>query len=258
MAAFTTFEHDRSHGVNNTHTLRNAPALFNLAWHKNFNQDGGADDLQQLYQQHISSPTVLGENTANIVNKLKADAEYKRMFVSAFGNDNITADKMFNALSQYVISLVSANSKYDRVKKGEISFTAEERNGYAVFEAKCGSCHREPLFTDLSFRNNGLEPDISINDLGRSKITGQDSDRLKFRVPSLRNLELTSYYGHDGRYSIFRMMIQHYRFGVTQSASLDALLTNGIQMTNSEENNLVAFLRTLTDSAFVNNPRFRQ
>jgi len=257
VAAFTTLEHDRSHGTNNTHTLRNAPGLFNLAWHTSFMQDGSAENLYEVYRQHISSPTELGETTNRIINKIKNNEQYKTMFKAAFRSDDITAEKIFNALSQYTISLVSANSKYDKVKRGEAGFTTQEQNGYTVFAAKCGSCHKEPLFTDHSFRNNGLQPDPLSNDHGRFTITGNSNDDLKFRVPSLRNLEFTSYYGHDGRFSFFRMMLQHYRFGVNQSATLDPLLSNGIQMTNAEENNLVAFLRTLTDSSFINNPRFK-
>ena len=114
------------------------------------------------------------------------------------------------------------------------------------------------MFTDYSYRNNGLEIDIALNDHGRMRVTNNPADDLKFRVSSLRNAELTSYYGHDGRLSVFRMMIQHYRNGIIPSPTLDPLLTNGIQLTNAEENTLVAFIRTLSDSTFLNNPRYRE
>jgi cytochrome c peroxidase len=165
---------------------------------------------------------------------------------------------MYKAISQFVMNLVSADSKYDKIKRGQATFTTEEQQGYTVFQAKCATCHKEPLFTDFSYRNNGLEFDAGLNDHGRMRVTGSTADDLKFRVPSLRNAELTSYYGHDGRLSVFRMMIRHYRTTITQSPTLDPILKNGIQLTNAEEDALVAFVRTLSDSAFLNNPRFRE
>lgn len=257
IAAFTTFEHDRSHGVNNTHTLRNATAIFNLAWAPNYTQDGGAAILDQVYRSHFTSPTEMGESLNNVVAKMRADRDYQQKFAAAFGDERVTEERINKALSQYVVSLVSAGSKYDRVKKGEAGFTAQEQQGYTLFQSKCNSCHTEPLFTDYSFRNVGLLLDAQLNDKGRMRVTGSADDSLKFRVPTLRNVDLTSYYTHDGRFSIFRMMLQHYRFGVQQSTTLDPQLVNGIQMTNAEEDALVAFIRTLTDSSFINNPRFK-
>jgi cytochrome c peroxidase len=254
VAAFTTFEHDRSHGYNHSHTLRNAPGLANLAWYPVYTQDGGAPTLQSIYQGHITNPNEMAETIDHVISKLDADTAYHRLFKAAFGDDAITADRMFNALNQFVINLVSANTKYDKMLKGEASFTSEENAGYSFFKAKCETCHKEPLFTDFSFRNVGLELDNTLKDYGRMRVTGNRADSLKFRVPSLRNADLTSYYTHDGRYNMMRTMLEHYRYGVNQSATLDPLLKNGIQMTDTEEDNLVAFLRTLTDSSYINNP----
>jgi cytochrome c peroxidase len=258
IAAFTTFEHDRSHGVNHNHTLRNAPGLFNLAWYPYFNQDGSTTSLQTIYLNHITNPTEMGESVPNVINKIKNDSAYKRMFLGAFGTNEISSDKMFRAITQFLINLVSADTKYDKVIQGKTSFTPEEQLGYTTFQNKCVGCHSGPLFTDFSFRNIGLEVDPGLKDYGRMRVTGNRSDSLKFRVPSLRNVDFTSYYGHDGRYNLTRGMIQHYRSTVQQSATLDPLLTNGIPLTVAEENNLVAFLSTLSDSTFLNNPRFRE
>lgn len=258
VAAFTTFEHDRSHGYNHSHTLRNAPALANLAWYPVYKWDGSATTLEAISQAHITNPNEMAETMDNVVNKLKDDTAYQRLFAAAFGNAQVTSDRILNALSQFVINLVSANSKYDKVKRGETSFTTEEQNGYTVFQSKCATCHKEPLFTDFSFRNAGLEIDPNLKDYGRMRVTGNKADSLKFRVPSLRNVDLTSYYTHDGRYSVMRMMLEHYRYGVNQSATLDPLLTNGITLTDAQENDLIAFLRTLSDSSYINNPRFRE
>ena len=133
-----------------------------------------------------------------------------------------------------------------------------EQSGYLLFQQKCASCHKEPLFTDFSFRNVGLEVDPNLNDHGRMKISGRSEDSLKFRVPSLRNVEFTSYYTHDGRLSLPRHMLWHYSSGVKQSPTLDPLLVNGIVLTSTEEDQLVAFMRTLSDSAFLNNPKNRE
>jgi cytochrome c peroxidase len=258
VAAFTTFEHDRSHGYGHTHTLRNAPGLFNLAWYPVFTQDGSTESLPGIYLAHITNPGEMAETMGNVVNKLNADTAYKRMFKAAFGDEHATPDHIFKALTQFVINLVSANSKYDRVLQGKESFTPEEQQGYLIFRTKCASCHTEPLFTDFAFRNIGLPIDTSLKDYGRMRITGDAADSLKFRTPSLRNVELTSYYEHDGRFTLPRDAIRHYRTGVLQSPTLDPSLSGGIPLTNTEEDNLVFFLRTLSDSAFLNNPRFRE
>lgn len=259
VAAFTTFEHDRSHGYNHSHTLRNAPGLINVAWLTEYNQDGSAKTLEEVYRGHITASNEMAETVPNVLAKLSADDAYKQMFKAAFGEDKITEDRLYKALSQYVVSLVSGDSKYDKVKRGEATFTAQEQLGYATFGAKCATCHKEPLFTDYSYRNNGLAIDASLNDHGRMRVTKAGSDDLKFRVPGLRNADFTSYYGHDGRYSVFRAMIQHYRSGsLVQSPTLDPLLTAGISISTTEEDALVAFIRTLSDSAFLNNARFRQ
>jgi cytochrome c peroxidase len=257
LAAFTTFEHDRSHGVNGNHTLRNAPGLFNLAWYPYFNQDGSANSLWKVYEDHITNPKEMGETVSNVINKLQQDADYRTMFLAAFDDETITKEKMFKALDQFVVSLVSANSKYDQVTKAQAGFTVQEQNGYTVFQNKCAGCHSGILFTDFSFRNIGLELDPALNDFGRMAVTGNRSDSIKFRVPSLRNLDFTSYYFHDGRVNFPRNVLKFYETGVNQGPTLDPLLANGISLTQTEEDNLVEFLRTLSDSAFLNDPRFR-
>jgi cytochrome c peroxidase len=258
VAAFTTFEHDRSHGINGNHTLRNAPGIFNMAWFPYFNQDGSANSLWKVYENHITSATEMGETIPNVVNKLQTDSAYKRMFSAAFGSESVTAERMYKALDQYVVSLVSAGSKYDKVMQGHSVFTASEQSGYTIFQAKCSTCHAGTLFTDFSFRNVGLEVDAVLNDYGRMRVTGRSSDSIKFRVPSLRNLEFTSYYMHDGRINFPRNVLKFYESGVNQSATLDPLLKNGIALSQTEEDNLIDFLRTLSDSTFLSNPRFRQ
>lgn len=258
VAAFTTYEHDRSHGYNHSHTLRNAPGLFNLAWYPAYRQDGSGKSLSAVSMAHLYARDEMASDIETIVGKLKGDTMYQRLFRSAFGSPEVNGDRILKALDQFMVLMVSANAKYDRVKKGTATFTTEEAAGYQVFQAKCGSCHKEPLFTDFTYRNTGLVTDPLLHDAGRYRVTGKGEDSLKFRVPSLRNLSFTAYYGHDGRMNMFRHMIQHYRSGVVPSANVDPLVKNGIPLTITEENNLVFFLRTLDDSSFLANPRFRE
>jgi cytochrome c peroxidase len=229
-----------------------------MAWYTEFNQDGSAPTLEAVYRNHITSPMEMGTTVSAVLQKIKMDTAYRRQFRAAFGSEVVTEERLFKALNQYVLSLVSADSKYDKMKRGDATFDAQESAGYAIFKVKCATCHAEPLFTDFSYRNVGLEVDAVLKDLGRMRVTGNRADSLKFRVPSLRNSEFTSYCAHDGRFSFFRMMVQHYRFGINGSPTLDPLLTNGIPLTNTEADQVVAFLRTLNDTAFVNNPRFRE
>ena len=257
VASFTTLSHDRSHGYNNSHTLRNAPALFNIAWRNELNWDGSADHLN-IALLHITSPVEMGENVDAVLQKLRADSVYVRMFKEAYNDNEITSQNLLKALELFVAFIISDNSKYDKVKRGEATFNINEQNGYIIFKAKCNSCHTEPLFTDNSYRNVGLPVDPTLKDYGRMRGSGNKNDSLKFRVPTLRNLNLTSYYAHDGRFSDVALMLQHYVLGVQQSATLDPLLRNGIPLSNIEISYLISFLSTLTDASITTNPRFSQ
>jgi cytochrome c peroxidase len=258
IAAFTTYEHDRSHGYNHSHTLRNAIALQNLAWQKEFRLDGSSSTLEQVFQEHITAQDEMAETMPEIITALKADAKYKQLFAAAYGDENITNQRILDALKQFVLSMVSANSKYDQVKKGETNFTAYEEAGYNLFKANCASCHKEPMFTDYSYRNIGLPLNTLLLDYGRMRVSGNKTDSLKFRVPSLRNVDFTSYYFHDGRYSNIQRCIDHYRYNIAPNPYLDPLLINGINLTDTDVINLVAFLRTLSDSSYKKDSRFAE
>jgi cytochrome c peroxidase len=258
FAAFVTYDHDFSHGFNNQFSTRNAPGLFNLAWQKEFQWDGGVNNLEVQPLAPMTAPNEMGEDINTIITKLKADDTYRDMFKAAFGNPEINSQRMLKALAQFIVMLVSADSKYDKVKKGTATFTAAEQGGYTTFKAKCASCHAEPLFTDLSYRNNGLTLHPTLKDYGRMRISNKSEDSLKFRVPSLRNVELTFSYMHDGRFYTFDQVLNHYATGVVQSPTLDPLLKNGISLSSTERINIKAFLRTLTDSTFIKDKRFEQ
>ena len=258
IAAFGTYEHDRSHGVFHSHTLRNAPVLFNLAWQQKFHWDGQFSSLFDEAAQPITGHIEMGETFNSIINKIQKDADYRQQFKEVFQTRFISREHVLKALAQFTGSMVSANSKYDRVKKGSAAFTAQEQQGYAIFQAKCNTCHIEPMFTDYSFRNIGLPVDPFLNDYGKMMVTNEAGDSLRFKVPTLRNVYISSNYMHDGRFNTLAQCINHYRTGVQQSPTLDATLSGGIQMTDGEALQLALFLRTLTDSTFILDPRYSE
>lgn len=255
LSSFGTFEHDRSHGVNNSHTLRNAPVLVNLAWAPYFHWDGQFQTLELEATHPITGDHEMGETFPNIIRKLEADPSYKKDFQTVFKTSSIEPLQIVKALAQFTATMVSANSRYDQFKKGLTTFNSQEQAGYQLFLQHCNSCHREPLFTDHSFRNIGLPVDFALNDLGRMRITFLSSDSVKFKVPTLRNCYLSSNYMHDGRFISIQQCINHYRFQVQSGPTLDPLLQQGISMSNQQADQLMAFLKTLTDSSFVTDRR---
>ncbi len=259
FAAFANFEHDFSHGFNNSFTQRNAPPLLNLAWMTEFQWDGGVNHIEVQPLSPMTASNEMAESIDSILIKLRKDTAYVRMFKAAFGTTEINSQRMLKALAQFTGSIVSADSKYDKVKRGERTFTNSELNGYNTFKEKCASCHKEPLFTDNSFRNNGLPLNTTLNDYGRMKITHDKNDSLKFKVPTLRNISITYPYMHDGRFFTIGQVIDHYRTGVQiNQPNLDSSLKKRLPMTNTEKSNLIYFLFTLTDSALIHNPRFAE
>jgi cytochrome c peroxidase len=255
FAAFSTYDHDLSHGVFNSFSTRNAPALVNLAWMKEWHWDGGINHLDNQPLSPLSAANEMGERLDTVLLKIKADKDYSTLFSKAFGDANITTERMLKAFTQFVGSLVSANSKYDKVKRGEEKFILPEEKGYEVFKANCNTCHQEPLFTDNSFRNNGMTLN-RFNDAGRQAVSLNKKDSLKFKVPTLRNVGLTLPYMHDGRYNALDKVIEHYTRLDTALINLDPLLNRRIKLTEKEKKQLALFLYTLTDTSFTKNERF--
>lgn len=257
FAAFANFDHDLSHGFNSKFTKRNAPPIFNLAWMKEMHWDGAINHLEVQPLAPLTDTNEMAETLSNVLEKLKPDTAYQRMFKAAFGDSNIGSQRMLKALAQFTGSIQSYNSKYDKVQRGEDSFTISEAYGYKVFKAKCNDCHREPLFTDNSFRNNGLIPNKKSLDAGKAKITGSTADSFKFKVPSLRNLSVTGPYMHDGRFYALSQVMEHYRNKLdTAQPTLDPLLKHRLMITNQERIDLLSFLTTLRDYEMINNKAY--
>jgi cytochrome c peroxidase len=254
---FTHVDHALSHGIYGKKGLRNTLSIINLAWNKNFMWDGGVNNIEVQPLAPIESPVEMDSRLSDIVAKLKRSDTYKARFKNAFGPGDITGQFVLKALAQYMVSIQSSNSKYDKVMRKEpgIAFTEHEAKGLALFRTHCASCHSEPLFTNNAFENNGLKPDSVLKDIGRMKITGNKNDSLKFRVPSLRNIEVSYPYMHDGRFRNLQMVLFHYANDLSHSPTLSSKLSKSMNLNEQDKNNLIAFLKTLTDEAFLHDPR---
>jgi cytochrome c peroxidase len=196
----------------------------------------------------------MGEDLGRLVQRLQGDAGYRKMFKAAFGTEEVTSQRLFRAITQFVATMVSFQSKYDSImrKAPGVAFTPEEQAGYTVFQQKCAACHAAPFFTDFSYRNNGLPYLPALNDVGRMKITNSTGDYLKFKVPSLRNVLKSSPYMHDGRFFDIYQVFDQYDHGVAPGPTLDPLVKNGIPLAEKDKRALYMFLNTLTDPGFIN------
>jgi len=249
--------HATSHGVNGLIGKRNSPVLFNLTWHTKIMWDGGVNNLENQPIGPIQNPIEMNLSLANALTRIAASPKYKNLFKNAYGDTAVTSQRFLKSFAQFMGLMVSYNSKYDKVKNGDESFNAAENNGYTVFKNKCASCHNEPLFSDYTFRNNGL-PVNSYQDSGRWRITLDPTDIFKFKTPSLRNLGFSAPYMHDGRFSTLSQVLAHYETGISSTINLDPQLASGISLTAQEKNDLLSFLATPNDYTLMNDSRFKE
>lgn len=262
-AAFAQIGHDVSHGVDDLLGIRNSPALFNLNWNTSFFWDGGVNHIEVQPIAPINNPVEMDETLVNAVAKLNLDTTYKNAFKKVFNKEEVDVEGIMKSLAQFMGFLVSNNSKYDAVKDARTltHFTVQEQRGYTLFIQNCGSCHTEPLFTDQLLHNNGLPLIVNRSnqiDLGRGVITPHDSSSYyKFKTPSLRNLQYTSPYMHDGRFATLEQVLDHYSSGNFNRINIATQLLQPIVMTSSERQDLLAFLNTLNDEKFVTDIRFQ-
>ena len=246
-------------GVRGQKGTRNSMPLFNLAWKTSFFWDGRAPTLRAQALMPIEDHTEMDEILDRVIAKLAAMKEYPPMFTAAFGSPEITPEKLGLAIEQFMLTLTSFDSKFDRALLGKVTLSDDERRGFELFMtefdprtgqsgADCFHCHGGPLFSDHQFHNNGLAPDES--DTGRHRITKLESDRYKFATPSLRNIARTAPYMHDGRFATLEEVVAHYSSGVKRTATLDPNLAKhpdgGLQLSAGDQRAIVAFLKTLT------------
>lgn len=242
--AFTHVDHALSHGIDDRIGTRNSPALMNLAWSTSFMWDGSMPSLQQQVFSPITHPQEMDEHLLRLTGKLQHSSLYSELFYNAFQDSAITAQRIAIALEQFMLTLVSAQSKYDRVMAKQEIFTPQEQKGYLLFRKDCASCHTEPLFTNHRFEQNTLAPDTLLNDSGRSRVTHRKEDAFKFKVPTLRNIEFSYPYMHDGRFTTLSEVLNHY------SVSFQSAI-QPINITSKDKVDLMAFLLTLTDRKFL-------
>ncbi len=243
-----------SAGVKGRVGLRNSPALSNLAWFPAFLADGGVNHIEVMPLAPLTDSLEMADDLNNILLKLKNNQAYKAQFNAAFSDSNLTSKQLLIALAQFMSSMVSSASKYDAMIKGEAAFTVDEKAGLKLFELNCATCHKPPLFTDFSYRNNGLVEHYEDN--GRARITGKQQDEATFKVPSLRNINVSKPYMHNGSIATLKEVVEHYNSGIIQHQNLDPSLQNGISLSTIEKQQLLSFLETLTDYKFLSNPNF--
>lgn len=252
--AFSDAGKSLSLGVGGAVGQRNSPSLSNLAWYPAFMWDGGVNHIEVSSLAAIVHPAELNMDFAVLLNRLREIPEYIIRFEKAFGTAEINDQRFFYALTQFTGMLISAESKFDKVKQGKSQFTNQEQLGEILFNQHCASCHAGVLQTDFSYRNNGL--DTQFSDEGRMHITNNPNDLGKFRVPSLRNIALTPPYMHDGRFESLDQVLLHYQQGIQSSATLDPILNQTIVLNFEERQAIISFLHTLTDVKFIGNPKF--
>ena len=282
--AFTDEGNVFSEGINGIAGDRNAMAIINLGWGTSFFWDGRAATLEAQALQPVVNVVEMHETWPDVAAKLGADPAYPPLFNAAFGDPRIDSIQVTKAIAQFMRIMVSGNSKFDRVLRGEDAFTTDESLGFELFQkeggpvgvpiplpgggfvigqggADCFHCHSTAgsLFTDGQFHNNGLDSDFV--DLGRYLVTGDPFDSAKFKTPTLRNIALTAPYMHDGRFATLDEVIEHYDQGGHASSTIDPFMKftdpdQTLELTPAKKAQLTAFLNTLTDMDFVNDPKF--
>ena len=221
----------------------------------------------------IQDPLEMNETLERVVAKLTDSKEYRNQFIRAFNTDTITPDLMSLAMEQFMNTIISGSSTFDRVERGEASFSASEQRGRDLFfgevdpnsgkvGGECFHCHGGVNFSNSQFMNNGLDSEPEFTDLGRFTVTQNPADRARFITTSLRNIALTPPYMHDGRFSTLEEVVEHYNTGVKRSPTLELPLMQfnirpgGLGLSAQDKTDLVAFLRTLTDTELTSDPAF--
>lgn len=257
-SGFTHIDHALSHGIDGEIGTRNSPVLINLAWQQSFHWDGGVGHLNKQAINPLTHAKEMDNSLQEILKRLNASTYYRKRFYRAFGDSTITTDLLLKALSNFTIGLVSAQSKYDQVKNHTTTFNEQEKAGYGLFKKYCVSCHQEPLFTRNEFKSNGLPVNPKLADYGRMGITNRHEDSLLFKIPTLRNIEFSFPYMHDGRFKHLKDVLAHYsQLHETTKLKSKELKALNRSLSDREQKDLVAFLKTLSDPAFLFNPLFK-
>ncbi len=250
-----------SKGIDGAFGDRNASTIVNAGWNTSNFWDGRAITLEDQAFGPVVNPIEMHNTWEEVEARLNADATYKDLFKKAFEIDRIDSTHIVMAIAQFERTLISANSKYDKYLRNEVQLSPSELNGYVIFNTEkgdCFHCHSTDMFVDNLFHNNGLDTE-PFSDLGLAKVTGIAADNGKFKTPTLRNIEFSAPYMHDGRFSTLQEVVEHYNSGGNYSSTVDPLMKKlgvGLQLNNQEKQDLIAFLKTLSDTDFLSNPDF--
>ncbi len=268
-----------SAGFEGGQTRRHSMSLINARWYGRgrFFWDERAATLEAQVLMPFQDPVEMGMTLDEVVDAVKAQSFYPALFENAFGTPEINDDRIARALAQFVRSIVSVNSKYD-VGRAAVNaptndfpnFTQSENNGKRLFFApvpqgggSCIGCHSTEAFInpDNGPTNNGLDA-ASTDDLGVYEAISNPAFLGAFKVPSLKNIELTAPYMHDGRFSTLEEVVEHYNSGIQNHPNLGTALKNAngqpvrLNFTAQEKADLVNFLKTLTDVEVTNDVKF--
>lgn len=253
-----------STGIDGSVGRRNSMVLQNLGWADNYFWDGRAVTLEEQVLIPVEDPIEMHEKWSNFMGEIRDDEYYETLFFEAFGVVGYDSTHAAKAMAQFLRTMISANSQYDKVLRGEAIFTPTQQAGFDSFNAlsggDCFHCHGGILTTDHSFKNNGL--DAFPLDSGRGEVTGIAADNFTFKVPTLRNIEFSGPYMHDGRFATLDEVITHYSTGVQHSSPnisplMEFSAQGGVQLDPQEREELKAFLLMFSDTEFINNPKFR-
>ncbi|MBO9732755.1 MAG: hypothetical protein J7623_29200 [Chitinophaga sp.] len=266
-----------SKGFDGGHTRRNAMPVVNIRFFPDRKMfwDFRAGDIETQTLMPIVDHVEMGmPDLATLEKKLSTIDYYPALFKAAFGTTDITAAKIGKALSQFLRSIVSFNSKYDQgVENNFANFTPQELEGLHIMQRDfCTECHSDLGTSQLGQRssfltlentgintgvgsNNGLETDYT--DKGYGEITHQAKDQGTFKIPSLRNVALTAPYMHDGRFATLDQVLDHYAAGIKGNPNLGIQLRpGGIPLSADEKKNLIAFMHTLTDESLLKDVKY--
>lgn len=253
---FAHVDHNLSHGIEGRKGTRNAPALINLIWNESFHWDGGVNHLEAQAINPLQHPAEMDNSLDSVLVYLNASDSYKNAFYKFSGDSIANTSSFLKAITQFVGSLISSDSKYDQYKRGETMLSKQELNGMRLFMDNCNSCHTAPLFMSNQFVSNGLPVDTALNDVGRYAITLNPKDSFTFKVPTLRNIEYTFPYMHDGRFNKLSEVLTFYTSEVELSNTPHEESLDMIDLDSDEQKDIIAFLKTLTDRTFLYDSRF--
>ncbi len=243
-------------GIHGRVGFRNAPSLANVAWHPYFFREGGSPSLETQALGPIADEFEMDNTVAEAARRLRADPAYVELSQKAYEREP-NAYVISRALAAFQRILVSGNSLYDQYEAGnENALSSQQIRGKNLFfnDLQCATCHVGFDFTNYNFENNGLYTDYT--DEGRARLTGSTTDIGKFKTPSLRNVALTAPYMHDGSLPDLQAVVEHYNSGGTNHPNKNPKI-EALNLSPQQQQDLISFLESLTDSTFINNPKFR-